>query len=103
MVSLPQEPISDKTDLRLSLYDFDGTVYNGDSLIDFWKYTVRKKLLGFMFIPYQFFFAGLYMVKLLSAESLKKNLLIQVLLFDNDGLREHIESFWKVHNVKINP
>ena len=102
-MSLLQESTSDRTDLRLSLYDFDGTVYNGDSLIDFWKYTVREKPLGLVFIPYQFFFAGLYMVKLVSAESLKKSFLIQILLFDNDRLREHINSFWKVHNVKINP
>lgn len=102
-MSTPQEPTIDKTYIRLSLYDFDGTIYNGDSLIDFWKYTVNKKMLGLIFVPYQFFNAVLYIMRLISAESLKKNLLIQVLLFDNDGLRKHIESFWKVHEVKINP
>jgi len=53
------QPIHPKTKLRLSLYDFDGTIYNGDSLIDFWKYTIRKKTLGLLFVPYQLFVSSL--------------------------------------------
>jgi hypothetical protein len=66
--------------LRLSLYDFDGTIYHGDSLIDFWKYTIRKKPLGLLFVPYQLLVSSLYLMKLLSAKRLKENLLIQIIL-----------------------
>ena len=27
----------------MNVYDFDGTIYDGDSSVDFWLYSIRKK------------------------------------------------------------
>ena len=92
-----------KTDLKLSVYDFDGTVYDGDSFVDFWWFTIKEKPLGLIFLPYQLSAMMLYYAKLLSPQKLKEKLLLQILLFDRDKLDTHVNAFWRSHIVNINP
>lgn len=32
-----------KKSMRVIAYDFDGTIYDGDSSIDFYKFCIKKK------------------------------------------------------------
>lgn len=38
----------------MNVYDFDGTVYRGDSTVDFWLFCLRKKLGLVKYIGKQF-------------------------------------------------
>ena len=37
----------------MNIYDFDGTIYNGDSTIDFWLFTLKRHPSALLMIPYQ--------------------------------------------------
>jgi len=37
----------------INVYDFDGTIYNGDSSVDFYFYCLRKKPLILKYLPKQ--------------------------------------------------
>ena len=55
----------------LSLLDFDGTIYKGDCSIDFYIYCLKQNPLLIILIPYQGLFVILYLVKLVSVETMK--------------------------------
>ncbi|MFR1904953.1 MAG: hypothetical protein ACLS28_03835 [Clostridium neonatale] len=38
---------------EINIYDFDGTIYRGDSSIDFWKFCIKKKPIILKRIPIQ--------------------------------------------------
>ena len=46
--------------MRIDVYDFDGTLYDGDSTVDFWLYCLRRKPSLLRFLPAQAF-SGLMM------------------------------------------
>ena len=46
--------------MRIDVYDFDGTIYDGDSTVDFWLYCLRRKPSLLRFLPRQAL-AGLMM------------------------------------------
>ena len=39
--------------MRIDVYDFDGTIYDGDSTVDFWLYCLRRKPALLRFLPLQ--------------------------------------------------
>ena len=39
--------------MRIDVYDFDGTIYDGDSTVDFWLYCLRRKPSLLRFLPHQ--------------------------------------------------
>ena len=34
----------------MNVYDFDGTIYDGDSTVDFWKYSLKRHPLAIISI-----------------------------------------------------
>lgn len=46
--------------MRIDVYDFDGTIYDGDSTVDFWLYCLRRQPALCRYLPAQAF-AGLMM------------------------------------------
>ena len=47
----------------MNVYDFDGTIYNGDSTIDFYFYCLKKKPLIIFCLPKQMWGCALYLTK----------------------------------------
>ena len=47
----------------MNVYDFDGTIYNGDSTIDFFLYALKRKPALLRFLPKQFWGMILYVTK----------------------------------------
>ena len=38
----------------MNVYDFDKTIYNGDSTLDFYIFSIKKNLLLLRYFPKQF-------------------------------------------------
>ena len=83
----------------MNVYDFDGTIYNGDSSIDFWLFCIRKYPDILRFFPRQIFGGLLFFMKLITKEEFKRR------YFSFFGGISDIDSvvkeFWNVNEHKI--
>ena len=87
----------------LSIYDFDGTIYNGDSLIDFWIFTMRQYPRALLFLPYQIILSILFLVKIKSPKKLKEAFLLPLNFLDDHQQQLLLKRFWIKHKSKITP
>ena len=39
----------------MNVYDFDGTIYDGDSTLDFWYFCLKKHPQILLYLPYHCF------------------------------------------------
>ena len=90
--------------MKCYLYDFDGTIYNGDSSIDFLKYILKKypKLIVLMpkiilaFIKYKFKLINKVKFKSIYFSFLKKVKMDEKIVDDFWSLNDYkIKDFWK--------
>ena len=87
---------------KLTVYDFDKTIYNGETLSNFYKFYLRKKPLKFFTSFLQLYYFILYILKIISLEKLKEKFL-QFLNGENiENLKKYIEEFWNENENKIN-
>jgi len=85
--------------MKLNIYDFDGTIYDGDSTFQFLVFLIKKKKRLIFFIP-KFIFSYLkYKLKLIKKEKLKESFFEVFKYFDN--IDELLEEFWKFNDSKI--
>ncbi|MGI6329232.1 MAG: HAD-IB family phosphatase [Bacilli bacterium] len=83
----------------MNVYDFDKTIYDGDSTIDFYIFLfLRKKHIIFL-IPKQFISFLKYVFKLISKEEFKESFYIIFQYFDN--IDDYVETFWDKNIKKI--
>lgn len=82
-----------------NLYDFDKTIYDGDSSVDFFLYTLAKKWSLIKYIPKDFLAIIKYKSKKISKEEMKETFFS--FLKEIDDIDAHIKSFWDKHNKKI--
>lgn len=82
-------------------YDFDKTIYDGDSTIDFYLYCLKKKKSIIFLLPIQIYAFILYILKIKDKEFFKEKFFIFVQKIPNIDL--YIKKFWD-HNIeKIKP
>ena len=83
----------------MNIYDFDGTIYNGDSSVEFFKFALKKnkKVYKIAFITVIYYF--LYLIKIKSKEELKSKFFSFVKYFDD--IDKLISEFWKKNDHKI--
>lgn len=82
------------------VYDFDGTIYDGDSSIDFFKFCIKKNKRVLFYLPKIFLFTVLYLFRIIDVKTYKEKFFSYLRLFDNiDSL---VDEFWKNYNKKIN-
>lgn len=87
--------------MKVNAYDFDGTIYDGDSSIDFYKFCLKKKKSICKYWIKQLWFFGLYILGIKSKTEMKEVLFCYLKEFDQiDPL---VEEFWKTHFAKIKP
>ena len=87
---------------KLSVYDFDKTIYNGETLNDFYRFYLIKKPWKIYTVFFQLWYFLLYVLKIISLEKLKENFL-RFLNGENTGeLKKLIREFWKKKESKIN-
>ncbi len=81
------------------LYDFDGTIYDGDSGVDLVKYAFKKYPKTRRRIPKMIFVALLYILKIIKKEKMKNTLF--AFLRDIDDVDKFVSDFWEVHEKKL--
>ena len=85
--------------MKLNLYDFDGTIYDGDSGVDLILFSIKKRpsllfhYLGCLWIVI------LYLFKLKKKEEMKNRLFAFVKYFPD--IDDFVDEFWKKHHYKI--
>lgn len=61
------------TTLKIHVYDFDKTIYKGDSTIDFYFYCLKRKPYIILVVPYQLWGMLKYKLKLCSKTKMKEH------------------------------
>lgn len=82
----------------MNVYDFDGTIYDGDSTVDFFLYAMKRKPALLRYIPKQLWGVVLYETKRIDKTRLKEYFFC-FLPAINAG--ELTESFWNQNQHKI--
>lgn len=85
--------------MKVNLYDFDKTIYDGDSTVDFYLYCLNKKKSIIKYLPSQVWFSGLYLIKRIPKKIWKENFFVFLKEFQN--IEELVDEFWKEHSKKL--
>ena len=82
--------------MKYDLYDFDGTIYNGDSGVDIVKFAIKK---GYLNLFTAIWYCIKYALKLLSKEEFKSK--IFRFIGKIEDLDSFVEEFWQKNEFKI--
>ena len=85
--------------MKLNVYDFDGTIYDGDSSVDFIKYLIKLNKKNILHIPIMIIMFFKYKLELIKKEKMKECFFELVNKLDN--IDEIIDDFWKENEYKI--
>ena len=85
---------------NINVYDFDGTLYNGDSSIDFFFFCLKQNKKNILLLPKIFFFFLLYVVHFIKKEKFKSCFFS--FLKNDDNPKKSITDFWKIKESNIN-
>ena len=85
--------------MKINVYDFDDTIYNGDSSFHFFLYAVKNFKVSFFKILKIIFNAILYLFKLKTTKEFKE--IVFLFLQDIDDIDSFVDSFWKKHRKNI--
>ena len=88
-----------KSKMKINLYDFDGTIYDGDSTVDFIKYTFRKYPKSLLHIPVIIWNALLYVLHIQGKTRMKEK--FYAIFTYIDDIDTHLENFWNSHEKNI--
>ena len=84
----------------MNIYDFDGTLYDGDSTFDFLLYSLKKHPSLLRFLPIQGWAAVMYLLKKMDKTTMKQHFYRMLTGYDAEGL---LEEFWDKHQHKVFP
>ena len=85
--------------MKLDVYDFDGTIYSGDSTIDFYLYCLKHNIFLIRFLPVQILYLIKYKMKLV--EKLKFKEKFFSFLKGIKDIDKEVELFWDKNEKKI--
>lgn len=83
----------------MNIYDFDETIYDGDSSIDFFKYCLKVNKKCLLVIPKFILFICLYLLKIVEKEKMKSVFFSIVKYFNN--IDAVVKEFWKEKNYQL--
>ena len=84
---------------KINIYDFDGTIYSGDSTIDFYLFCLKNRVMIICYFPIQVWYLILYKLKIKSKKEFKEKFF--VFLKDIKPLDKYVEKFWDKNYKKI--
>ena len=87
-----------KVRLALNVYDFDGTIYKGDSSVDFYLYALKNRPVLARYAPIQALGFFLYGLKLINKTKMKEHFFSFLSGVDGKIL---VEEFWEHNYYKI--
>ncbi len=82
-----------------NLYDFDKTIYDGDSSIDFFLFLLTKRWKIIKYFPKIILSFFKYKAKIISKDNMKEKFFS--ILYEIDDIDKYVKLFWKSHNKKI--
>ncbi len=82
----------------MNVYDFDGTIYNGDSTVDFFLYALKHNPFLLRFFPKQLWGVVLYVLKRIDKTCLKEYFFSFLTAIKTEEL---VEKFWNQNQSKI--
>ncbi len=85
--------------MKINVYDFDGTIYDGDSSKDFYKFCLSKKKKCLLILPKFTVNYFLYFIKLKSKTKVKESYFSFLKYFDNTD--KLLDEFWEEYDKKI--
>lgn len=85
--------------MKYYLYDFDGTIYDGDSSVDFFKFCLKKDKKNYKILPKLAIKFLAYKSKNITDTELKEYIFSFLENFKN--VDEIVKEFWKTHESKI--
>lgn len=83
----------------MNVYDFDKTIYNGDSTLDFYFFCLKKKTFIVKHFPKQFYSALCYKFKKITKTEFKES--FYTFLYDLNDIDNLLEQFWNKNQNKI--
>ena len=83
----------------MNVYDFDETIYQGDSTVDFYKYCIKRKPALLKFLPKQGLMFIKYLLGTVSKERFKES--VYLILTEIDDLDAWVNDFWDKNIMKI--
>ena len=83
----------------INSYDFDGTIYDGDSSVDFYIYSIRKNKKVLLQVPIQLWGTILYLLRIIDKTKFKEYIFSYLKRIDN--VDKYIEEFWQEKYKKI--
>lgn len=85
--------------MKVNIYDFDGTIYSGDSSIDLYKFCVKKNKKSLIIIPKLLLTYILYFIRKKNKTEVKEVFFSFLKYFDN--IDNILEEFWEINKFKI--
>ena len=83
----------------INSYDFDKTIYDGDSSIDFYVYCLKRKKSIFFLLPIQVFAIILYKIRIKNKEYMKEKFFSFLNRIDN--IDDYVNDFWNKNYKKM--
>ncbi len=80
-------------------YDFDGTIYDGDSSVDFYLFCLKKNKKVLLQLPIQIWGIILYSLKIIDKTAFKEKVFSFLKRIDN--VDDYVKEFWKQNDRKI--
>jgi len=85
--------------MKFIVYDFDGTIYDGDSTFDFIKFLINKKKSILLHIPKMFLSLIKYKLKIIKKEAMKECFFEIFNKFKD--IDELVTEFWSINEKNI--
>lgn len=82
----------------MNIYDFDKTIYDGDSSIDFFLFAMKKNKIIIFQLPIIAFYMLIYKLKIIKKEKLKSKFFKFITYIEVD---KTLKEFWKINKNKI--
>lgn len=83
----------------INAYDFDGTIYDGDSSADFYFYCLKRNKKVLLQLPVQFIGTILYILKIYNKTKFKEKVFSFLKRIDDTD--EYVKDFWKENKKNI--
>ncbi len=85
--------------MKYDVYDFDGTIYSGDSGVDIFLWSLKKYPRTILRLPLVLWITILYILKIKTKEEFKKEIFSFVKYIED--IDSFVEEFWQKHEKKL--
>lgn len=87
----------------MKVFDFDNTIYDGESVVDFFLFAMKKKHELIKYLPLMIYTATLYKIGILSIDKLYElsSKMSNVIIKNKEDAEVFIREFWNGNQTKL--